>query len=158
MPCPPPRSSSRGSSWAGSPAVAAVPGARAAAAAASRRCGGPARLRRALDLRAVAADPRWVAAAAGFEPLSFGGDVALLWLVGGRATRRIDARRAVEVTLGGAAAMRLLPTAGVGGAAMTLWALPAHGHGQPDRGANVAHLPRAALRGFFGSIAVVGAR
>jgi uncharacterized membrane protein YbhN (UPF0104 family) len=76
----------------------------------------------ALD-RALTADWRWVAGAAMFEALSFAGYVVLLWLVGGRASRRIDARRAAEVTLGGAAATRLLPTAGVGGAALTLWSL-----------------------------------
>src|SRR3954469_6032408 len=74
----------------------------------------------ALD-RALAADPRWVVGAACFELLSFAGYVALMWLVAGRATPRIDLRRAVEVTLGGAAATRLLPTAGAGGAALTLW-------------------------------------
>src|SRR4051812_15147604 len=79
--------------------------------------------------RALAADPRWVAAGALFEVLSFAGYVALLSLVAGRATRRIAARRALEVTLGGAAATRLLPTAGAGGAALTLWALRRTGIG-----------------------------
>ena len=73
--------------------------------------------------RAVDADPRWVAFAAVSELLSFGGYVALLWLVGGRATGRLGLRESAQVTLGGAAATRLLPTAGVGGAALTLWAL-----------------------------------
>ena len=73
--------------------------------------------------RAVDADPRWVAAAAVFEVLSFAGYVVLLWLVAGRATPRMGPRESVQVTLGGAAATRLLPTAGVGGAALTLWAL-----------------------------------
>lgn len=72
--------------------------------------------------RAVSADPRWVAAAVVFEVVSFGGYVALLWLIGGRATRRIGPRESLQITLGGAAATRLLPTGGVGGAALTLWA------------------------------------
>jgi uncharacterized membrane protein YbhN (UPF0104 family) len=100
-----------------------VPAVLAAVAAAIIIGGG--RLRdfaEALD-RALTADWRWVAGAAVFELLSFTGYVLLLWLVGGRASRRIDARRAAEVTLGGAAATRLLPTAGVGGAALTLWSL-----------------------------------
>src|SRR4051812_28771433 len=103
---------------------AAVPGAVAAlGVGALVVAGGPLQaFAGALD-RALAADPRWVVGAACFELLSFAGYVALLWLVAGRATRRIDARRAVEVTLGGAAATRLLPTAGVGGAALTLWSL-----------------------------------
>jgi uncharacterized membrane protein YbhN (UPF0104 family) len=103
---------------------AALPGALiAAAAAALMLAGAPLReFADALD-RALAADPRWVVAGVAFELFSFAGYMALLWLVAGRATRRIDMRRAVEVTLGGAAATRLLPTAGAGGAAVTLWAL-----------------------------------
>jgi putative heme transporter len=75
----------------------------------------------ALD-RAIDADPRWIGAAAAFELLSFAGYVALLWLVGRRATRRLGLRESAEVSLGGAAATRLLPTGGVGGAALTVWA------------------------------------
>jgi putative heme transporter len=71
--------------------------------------------------RALDADPRWIAAAAVFELLSFVGYVALLWLVGRRATRRLGLRASAEVSLGGAAATRLLPTGGVGGAALTIW-------------------------------------
>src|ERR687895_1651025 len=44
-------------------------------------------LRRALD-----ADPRWVAAAAVLELGSFGGYILLLWLVGGRASKRVGPR------------------------------------------------------------------
>jgi uncharacterized membrane protein YbhN (UPF0104 family) len=72
--------------------------------------------------RAIDADPRWIAAAVVFELLSFAGYVGLLWLVGRRATRRLGLRESAEVTLGGAAATRLLPTGGVGGAALTIWA------------------------------------
>jgi uncharacterized membrane protein YbhN (UPF0104 family) len=73
--------------------------------------------------RALDANPRWVAAAAVFELLSFAGYVALLWVVAGRATSRMGLRASAQVTLGGAAATRLLPTAGLAGAALTLWAL-----------------------------------
>jgi uncharacterized membrane protein YbhN (UPF0104 family) len=72
--------------------------------------------------RAIDADPRWIAAAVVFELLSFVGYVVLLWLVGRRATRRLGLRESAEVSLGGAAATRLLPTGGVGGAALTVWA------------------------------------
>ena len=86
---------------------AALPAALVAVAAgAVVVAGGPLRtFADALD-RALAADSRWVAAGAAFELLSFAGYVALLWVVAGGVTRRIDARRAVEVTLGGAAATR----------------------------------------------------
>jgi putative heme transporter len=72
--------------------------------------------------RAIEADPRWIGAAAAFELLAFAGYVALLWLVGRRATRRLGLRESAEVALGGAAATRLLPTGGAGGAALTVWA------------------------------------
>jgi putative heme transporter len=72
--------------------------------------------------RALDADPRWIAAAIVFELLSFVGYVVLLWLVGRRATRRLGLRESTEVSLGGTAATRLLPTGGVGGAALTIWA------------------------------------
>ena len=74
---------------------AAVPAAVAAAlVAAVLVLGGPLQtfadaLRRALD-----ADPVWVVAAAVFELLSFGGYIALLWLVGSRASRGSACARA----------------------------------------------------------------
>ena len=79
--------------------------------------------------RALAADPSWIGVAAVAEVLSFTGYVALLWLVGQRATRRLDLRASAEVTLAGAAATRLLPTGGAGGAALTLWAMARTGLG-----------------------------
>ena len=72
--------------------------------------------------RALEADPRWVLAAIGFEVISFSGYIALLWMVGERATPRLDLRASAEVTLAGAAVTRLLPTGGAGGVALTLWA------------------------------------
>jgi uncharacterized membrane protein YbhN (UPF0104 family) len=113
---------------------AAVPaGLAAVAATAIVVAGGPLHafahaLRRALD-----ADPRWVIGGAIFELLSFAGYIALFWLVGSRATQRLGLRESTQVTLGGAAATRLLPTGGAGGAAMTLWALRRAGLG--SRGA-----------------------
>src|SRR5215204_7226808 len=84
--------------------------------------------------RAVSADPRWIVGAAVAELLSFGGYIALFWLVGRRATPRLDFRAGAEITLGGAAATRLLPTAGVGGAALTLWAIAKTGIGTKRAG------------------------
>src|SRR5919107_684764 len=109
---------------------AAAPAALAAAAAlAVVVAGGPLRAFADALGRALDADPRWVVAGAVFELLSFGGYVALLWLVGSRATRRVDLRASTQVTLGGAAATRLLPTGGVGGAALTIWAFRRAGLG-----------------------------
>lgn len=106
--------------------------------------------------RAAAADPAWVATAAAFELLSFAGYVALLWLVGSRASKRLGLRESVQVTLGGAAATRLLPTAGVGGAALTLWSL--RRSGLSTRGATRTLLAFLVLlySVFLGSIAVTG--
>src|SRR3954466_15269535 len=109
-------------------------------------------LKRALD-----ADPRWVVGAAVFELLSFGGYIALLWLVGHRAASRLGPRETTQVTLGGAAATRLLPTAGVGGAALTLWALRRSGLG--GRQATRTLLPFLVVLSsvFLSAIAVSGA-
>ena len=106
--------------------------------------------------RALDADPRWVAAAAVFELASFGGYIALLWLVGRRATRRLDLRASAQVTLGGAAATRLLPTGGAGGAAMTLWALRRAGLGARGAARTLLTFLVLLYAVFFGSIAVAG--
>ena len=109
---------------------AAVPAAAAAAlVAAVLVLGGPLETFADAVRRAIDADPAWVVAAASFELLSFGGYILLLWLVGSRASSRLGLRESAEITLGGAAATRLLPTAGAGGAAMTLWALRRSGMG-----------------------------
>jgi uncharacterized membrane protein YbhN (UPF0104 family) len=84
--------------------------------------------------RALSADPRWIVVAAVAELLSFAGYIALFWLVGRRATPRLELRASAEITLGGAAATRLLPTAGVGGAALTLWAIGKTGVGRMRAG------------------------
>jgi uncharacterized membrane protein YbhN (UPF0104 family) len=106
--------------------------------------------------RAVDADPRWVVAAAVFELLSFGGYILLLWLVGRRASARLGLRETTQITLGGAAATRLLPTAGAGGAALTLWAL--RRSGLSTRGATQTLLTFFVLMYsvFFGSVLVTG--
>ena len=106
--------------------------------------------------RAVEADPAWVLGAATFELLSFAGYIAALWLVASRASARLGLKETTQITLGGAAATRLLPTAGVGGAAMTLWALRRSGLG--TRGATGTLLTFLVLvyAVFLASIAVAG--
>ncbi|MEA2303423.1 MAG: hypothetical protein QOH43_703 [Solirubrobacteraceae bacterium] len=118
--------------------------------------GGPARAFADALARATEADPRWIAAAAAFEILSFTGYIVLLWLVGGRATQRIDLRASAQITLGGAAATRLLPTAGVGGAVLTLWAL--RRSGLPSRVATRTLLTFLVLlyAVFLGTLLVAG--
>jgi len=136
---------------------AALPAALAAAAAmAAVLAGGPVQAFAHALGRAVDADPRWVVAAAGFELLSFAGYVALLWLVAGRATPRMGVRESIEVTLGGAAATRLLPTAGVGGAALTLWSLRKTGLAAPAAARTLLTFLVLLYAVFLGAIAVSG--
>ena len=107
--------------------------------------------------RVASADPSWIAVGAVAELLSFGGYVALFWLVGHRATPRLGLRASAEITFGGAAATRLLPTAGAGGAAMTLWAIARSGLGA-RRGGHVLLTFLTLLYGvFLSGIALSGA-
>lgn len=100
--------------------------------------GGPMReLTQAFD-RAIHADLGWVVAGVAFEALSFAGYVALFWLVAGRASSSVGVRESAEISLSGAAATRLLPTGGLGGVALTLWAL-----------ARAGLAPRAAVRALL---------
>jgi uncharacterized membrane protein YbhN (UPF0104 family) len=136
---------------------AAVPGALAAVAvAAIVIAGGPLQAFADALGRALDADPRWVVAGAAFELISFAGYVALLWLVGSRATPRLGFRASGYVTLGGAAATRLLPTGGVGGAALTIWSFRRAGLG--PRGATRTLLTFLVLlyAVFLGAIAIAG--
>jgi uncharacterized membrane protein YbhN (UPF0104 family) len=137
---------------------AALPGALAAlVAAAAIVAGGPMHAFAHALGRAADADPRWVAAAVVFELLSFAGYFALLWLVAGRATPRMGLRESVEVTLGGAAATRLLPTAGVGGAALTLWSLRRTGVSSRRASRTLLTFLVLLYAVFLGAIAVSGA-
>jgi uncharacterized membrane protein YbhN (UPF0104 family) len=73
--------------------------------------------------RGLGASPAWAGIGVVFEAVSLAGYVALLSLVAGRSTSRIGTRESAQITLAGAAATRLLPTAGAGGAALAVWAL-----------------------------------
>jgi len=73
--------------------------------------------------RGLGLNPGWAAVAVVFECVSLAGYVGLLSLVAGRAAPRVGVRESAQITLAGAAATRLLPTAGAGGLALALWAL-----------------------------------
>src|SRR5215218_1384210 len=136
---------------------AAVPAALAAAAAlALVIAGGPLQAFADALGRALDADSRWVVAGAAFELLSFTGYIALLWLVGRRATPRLDLAASTQVTLGGAAATRLLPTGGVGGAALTIWAFRRAGLGTRDATRTLLAFLVILYSVFLGSIALAG--
>jgi uncharacterized membrane protein YbhN (UPF0104 family) len=69
----------------------------------------------------------FVALAALLEAASVAGYVLLLHRMVARANARLRLVDSYDLTLAGAAATRLLPTAGLGGAAVTVWALRARG-------------------------------
>jgi uncharacterized membrane protein YbhN (UPF0104 family) len=73
--------------------------------------------------RGLDVSPGWAAIAIVLECASIAGYVALLSLVAGRAAPRVGVRESAQITLAGAAATRLLPTAGAGGVALALWTL-----------------------------------
>ena len=73
--------------------------------------------------RVLGVNAFWTTAGIAFECISVAGYVAVLALVAGRATSRIGTRESAEITLAGMAATRLLPTAGAGGAALSVWSL-----------------------------------
>ena len=127
-----------------------------AAAVAVVVAGGPLRTFADAFGRALDADPLWVVGAAVFELLSFAGYVALLWLVGSRATSRLGLAASTEVTLGGAAATRLLPTGGVGGAALTIWAFRRAGLSAREATRTLLVFLVLLYSVFLGSIAVAG--
>src|SRR5215210_5883385 len=68
-------------------------------------------------------DPAWLAGAAMFEVLSFGGYIVLFRTVFVRGESKIDWRESYQITMAGLAATRLFAAAGAGGVALTAWAL-----------------------------------
>jgi uncharacterized membrane protein YbhN (UPF0104 family) len=107
--------------------AAALLGLAAAGALALVLTRGPgAELASAFD-RAASADWRWAAAGVLFEALAFAGYATLFWHVASRSAPGLGLRQSTEISLAGAAATRLLPTAGLGGIALTLWALARRG-------------------------------
>ncbi len=108
-------------------------------------------------VRALHADPAFVIGGIALELLSFAGYIALFWHVAGRSSPRIGLRASAEISLAGTAATRLLPTAGVGGAALTFWSL--RRAGQDNRAATRTLLAFLVVlySVFLGSLAVAGA-
>jgi uncharacterized membrane protein YbhN (UPF0104 family) len=106
--------------------------------------------------RAVHADPGFVAGGIAFELASFAGYIALFWHVASRATPRVGLRASAEISLAGTAATRLLPTAGVGGAALTFWSLRRAGQDNTAATRTLLSFLVVLYSVFLGSIAVVG--
>jgi len=77
--------------------------------------------------RLRAGDVWWLALGVVLEAVSIAGEVVLFRGVFSRSGTRIGWRISGEITLAGAAATKLLATAGAGGIALTIWALGAAG-------------------------------
>lgn len=77
-------------------------------------------------------DPLWLIAALAFEIGSYAGYVVLFRGVFGRGTPRLGWRDSYDITMAGVAATRLLATAGLGGIALTGWALSGAGMGRRE--------------------------
>jgi uncharacterized membrane protein YbhN (UPF0104 family) len=134
------------------PALLAAAAGTAAWLAAGRTRALAAPLRRILHL-----DPGWALLGVALECLSLAGYIVLLWLVAGRAAPRIGHRESAQLTLAGAAATRLLPTAGAGGAALTAWSLRRAGL-TPDAAARTLLAFLVVLYSvFLASIVIAGA-
>src|SRR4051812_44109703 len=106
--------------------------------------------------RAVHADPGFVAGGIAFELASFAGYIALFWHVASRTAPRVGLRASAEISLAGTAATRLLPTAGVGGAALTFWSLRRAGQDNTAATRTLLSFLVVLYSVFLGSIAVVG--
>lgn len=107
--------------------------------------------------RAVNVSPGWMAAAVGLEAISLAGYVALLAFVAGGAAPRVRWRESAQITLAGAAATRLLPTAGAGGAALALWALRRAGLGSRAAARTLLAFLVVLYAVFLSAIALAGA-
>jgi uncharacterized protein (TIRG00374 family) len=100
--------------------------------------------------------PGLLALAVAFEALSFGGYVVLTRLVFSPASPRISWRVSLDITLAGVVATRLVTAAGVGGIALTAWALSAAGIGGRTAAVRLATFLTVLYAVFFGALALVG--
>jgi uncharacterized membrane protein YbhN (UPF0104 family) len=106
---------------------------------------------------AVDANLPLLAAGAVFEVASIAGYVLLLHRVVSGASPRLALRDSYDISLAGTAATRLLPTAGLGGAAVTVWALRAHGVRTQELAERLLAFLLLLYSVFIGALAVSGA-
>jgi uncharacterized membrane protein YbhN (UPF0104 family) len=97
-----------------------------------------------------------LALAVAFEALSFAGYVALTRFVFGPASPRISWRVSLDITLAGVVATRLVTAGGIGGIALTLWALRAAGLDGRSAAVRLATFLAVLYAVFFGTLVVVG--
>src|SRR3954453_4821831 len=106
--------------------------------------------------RAVEADPRWVIAAAGLEVASIAGYVLLLHHVVTRTAPALGWRHSYSLSVGGTAASRLLPTAGLGGIALSVVVLRRAGLKNAAIAERLAAFLLLLYSVFVGSLFVLG--
>jgi putative heme transporter len=82
--------------------------------------------------RLRAGDKWWLALGVLFEATSIGSEIALFRGVFSRPGNRVGWRTSYQIEMAGAAATKVLATAGAGGVALTVWALSAAGLPSPD--------------------------
>jgi uncharacterized membrane protein YbhN (UPF0104 family) len=76
--------------------------------------------------------------------------------VGSGASPRLRLRHSADITLAGTAATRLLPTAGLGGAAVTVWALRSRGVRPPELAERLIAFLLLLYSVYMGALAVCG--
>jgi uncharacterized membrane protein YbhN (UPF0104 family) len=106
--------------------------------------------------RAISADWRWALAGVLFECASVAGYVAVLHHVVSSASPRLRWRDSYDMSVGGTAATRLLPTAGLGGVAVTVWALRAHGISRRELAERLIALLLLLYALYLGALTVSG--
>jgi uncharacterized protein (TIRG00374 family) len=97
-----------------------------------------------------------LALAVAFEALSFAGYVALTRFVFGPASPRVSWRVSLDITLAGVVATRLVTAGGIGGIALTTWALRAAGLDGRSAAVRLATFLAVLYAVFFGALVVVG--
>jgi uncharacterized membrane protein YbhN (UPF0104 family) len=102
------------------------------------------------------ASPELLALAVAFEALSFAGYVGLTRLVFSPATGRISWSVSLDITLAGVVATRLVTAAGVGGIALTSWALRAAGLDGRAAAVRLSAFLAVVYAIFFGALVLDG--
>ena len=103
------------------------------------------------------ANPALIGLAVAFEALSFAGYVVLTRSVFRPAAPRISWRESVQITLAGVVATRLVTVGGLGGIALTVWALRAAGMDARGAARRLGAFLVTLYAVFFAALAIAGA-
>ena len=106
--------------------------------------------------RLSSGDPLWLAAAALLEAGSYAGYVVAFHRLFARPGSRIGWRESYEISLAGVAATRLLATAGIGGIALSAWALGRSGMSRRDMASGLTTFYVTLYAIFMAALLLVG--